>query len=430
MGHTRLLSPSWVGVYTSSSMGAGSAVIVERVPTATAAVGVWMQVGSAVEPGEQAGITHLVEHLLLRRCGARTPEAIAQLIDSLGGQVDAFTTREVCAVTAHVPSNRKEEALALLLDAVFAPRFVPEDVAIEKGVVAAEFEVIQDSPAEVAAEKALMACWGAHPLARPVLGFRETVANLQCEHLQSFHRRFFGQQHALLVAVGDWEEPQLERLWTSLPKAEESVKTLEAPAFVPRLEVEERAGLEQVYVHLTFPGLAARDVRLPTLAVLDQLLGSGNSSRLFRELRDRLGLVYEVQSSLYATAAAGVLEVSFAAPASRATRAWDAFLGVLEAVSRGHIAPWEVDLAKQALCASVVLGTSSPDALLEAHAGEFLARGRRFSGGRVEEEIKAVRLEDVQKMASQLLSLEWLAGAVCGPPGGLGIPESLLAKVA
>lgn len=405
-------------------------MIVEHLPAATAAVGVWMRVGSAVEPESQAGITHLLEHLLLRRCGARTPEAIARLIDSLGGQVDAFTTREVCAVTAHVPSNRKEEALELLLDAVFAPRFVPEDVAIEKGVVAAEFEVIQDSPAEVAAEKALMACWDGHPLARPVLGFRETVAGLQSEHLQSFHRRYFGQQHALLVAVGDWEQAQLERLWSSLPQPAENLQRLAAPGFVPRLAVEERAGLEQVYVHLAFPGLPSQDAQLPTLAVLDQLLGSGNSSRLFRELRDRLGLVYEVQSSLYATAAAGVLEVSFAAPVARAERAWDAFLGVLEAVSGGHIEPWEVDLAKQALCASVVLGTSSPDALLEAHAGEFLARGRRFSGKRLEEEIQAVRLEDVQKIASQLLSLEWLAGAVCGPPGGLGIPESLLAKVA
>lgn len=411
-------------------MGEGSSVIVERVPAATAAVGVWMQVGSAAEPQEQAGITHLLEHLLLRRCGERTPEAIARLIDSLGGQVDAFTTREVCAVTAHVPSNRKEEALELLLDAVFAPRFVPEDVAIEKGVIAAEFEVIQDSPAEVAAEKALMACWGTHPLARPVLGFRDTVASLQCEDLASFHRRFFGRKHALLVAVGNWEEPQLERLWSSLPQPAESIKSLQAPGFVPRLAVEERAGLEQVYVHLAFPGLPSRDTQLPTLAVLDQLLGAGNSSRLFRELRDRLGLVYEVQSSLYATKAAGVLEVSFAAPASRAERAWDAFLGVLEAVSGGQIEPWEVDLAKQALCASVVLGTSSPDALLEAHAGEFLARGRRFSGRRLEKEIQAVKLEDVQQMASQLLSLEWLAGAVCGPPGGLGIPRSLLAKVA
>ena len=112
-------APGW---YTYTFMGAGPTLLVEAMPHAeTVAVGGWVRGGSAHEAGEVAGITHLLEHLLLRRCGERTPEEISELIDSLGGAVDAFTTREACAVTAHVPAERFDEALELVLDALFRP---------------------------------------------------------------------------------------------------------------------------------------------------------------------------------------------------------------------------------------------------------------------------------------------------------------------
>jgi predicted Zn-dependent peptidase len=411
-------------------METGGALIVESLEAPTAAIGVWVRVGSAWEPEGQAGITHLLEHLLLRRCGSRTPEEIAELIDALGGQVDAFTTREVCAVTAHVPQELRQEALELVLDAVFDPRLEPGELEVEKGVVAAEFDVVQDSPAEVAAEKALAACWGRHPLARPILGYRETVAALGVEALRAFHRGCFGRDRALVVAVGPWEEAELAARWDRIPLAGRAQGVLPPPSFLPALVREERPGLEQVYVHLVFPGLPSADPELPALGVLDQLLGAGNASRLFRQLRDRLGLVYDVGSAVFATQWAGVLEVSFSAPASRAARAWGAVLEVLQDVASGGITPREVSIAKQALASGVVLGSMGPDALMEAHAGEFLSRGRRFSRKEVEAEIRQVELEQVQALAARVLRLDLLAGAVCGPPGQLGIPGELEAKVA
>ena len=411
-------------------MDTGGTLIVERFEAPTAAVGVWVRVGSAWEPEDQAGITHLLEHLLLRRCGSRTPEEIAELIDALGGQVDAFTTRETCAVSAHVPAERRREALELVLDAVFRPRIQPEDLEVEKGVVAAEFDLVQDSPAEVAAEKALAACWGRHPLARPILGYPETVQPLGVEALCSFHRGSFGRDRAVVVAVGPWEEAELEEQIARLPVADRAQGALTPPTFTPALLREERPGLEQVYVHLVFPALRADDPELPALGVLDQLLGGGNASRLFRHLRDRLGLVYDVGSAVFATQWAGVLEVSFSAPASRATRAWGAVLEVLQDVASGGISSREVSVAKQALSSGVVLGSMGPDALMEAHAGEFLTRGRRFCRREVEAEIHQVELEQVQALAARVLRLDLLAGAVCGPPGQLGIPGELEPKVA
>lgn len=403
---------------------AGTPVILhETAPGATAAVGVWVRCGSADEPAELAGITHLLEHLLLRRCGERTPEAIAELTDSLGGSVDAFTTREVCAVTAHVPAERLEEAAELVVDAVLRPVVQSDELELERSVVGAEFDLVQDSPAEVVAELALEACWGDHPLARPVLGRREVVERLAVADLMRFHRARFSAGNLLMVVVtppGVGVPQALEvrgrRGWKAGRAA------LGRPGWRPGVMVEERDGIEQMYANLVLPGLPADHPEVYTLGVLHQLLGGGASSRLFRELRDRLGLVYEVSTSVYAAAASGVLEVMFSAPMRQAAACWDALLGVLGEVGAGDVGAREVELARQALLAGVVLGAEGADALMEAHAGEWLARHRRFDAAVVRRELETITVERVRALARETVRPEALAGAVCGPRGGIVLP--------
>jgi predicted Zn-dependent peptidase len=409
----------------------GPTLLVEPLPrTETVAVGAWVRNGSAHETNEVAGITHLLEHLLLRRCGDRTPEAIAELIDSLGGAVDAFTTREACAVTAHVPAERFSAALELVLDAVFRPALRPEEIELEQRVIAAEFDLIQDSPVEAAAERALAACWGDHPLARPVLGRREVVERLEAIDLARFHRERFTADNLVLVAVGPVEEEQIRARLTRLPGDAARPISLTAPAWHTGVLVEERDGLEQVYADLVLPALPSGDPEILTLGVLQQLLGGGAASRLFRELRDRLGLVYDVSSSAYTTAVAGVLEVTFSAPARQADACWDALLTVMEQVGAGKVSDDEVLLARGALKAGVVLGAEGTDALMEAHAGEFLARERRFDAASVRRELDEVSPERVRALATRVVRLDAIAGAVCGPPAGLRLPGALARRVA
>ncbi len=412
-------------------MGGRPALFVQETPdAATAAVGVWVRTGSAHEPEDLAGVTHLIEHLLLRRCGGRTPEQIAELTDSLGGAVDAFTTREVCAVTAHVPAERFPEAADLVLDAVLRPEMVPEEVDLERKVVAAEFDLIQDSPAEMAAEKALVACWGDHPLARPVLGTREVVESVAVAELKRFHAARFAPASVLVVAVGPGVRPIVEERLRVLPAGGARPEALAPPRWRHGVLVEERDGLEQLYANLVFPGLRADDPEIFTLGVLHQLLGGGASSRLFRELRDRLGLVYDVGSSVYAADVAGVLEVTFSAPARLTGACWDAVFRVLDDVASGRISDDEVSLARRALASGIVLGAEGTDALMEAHAGEILAHDRPFDAGRTRRQLEAVTPERVRALAGNLIRLDEIAGALCGPDTALRLPAGLAARVA
>ena len=412
-------------------MGGPPAIFVHALPgSPTAAVGAWVRSGSAHEDAGEAGVTHLLEHLLLRRCGERTPEAIAELIDSLGGAVDAFTTHEACAVTAHVPAERFAEALDLVLDAVFRPRLRADEVELERRVVAAEFDLVQDSPAEVVAEHALAACWGDHPLARPVLGRREVVERLGAGDLELFHRARFTPANLLLVALGPVDEALIRRRVAGLDRPGAPPPPLAAPHWRRGVTVEERDGLEQVYANLVLPALAAGDPEAFALGVLNQLLGGGASSRLFRELRDRLGLVYDVGSSVFEAGAAGVLEVTFSAPVRQIGACWDAAFGVLGDVAAGRISDAEVHLARQALAAGVVLGAEGTDALLEAHAAELMARSRPFDAAAIRRELEEVTPERVRALAAKVVHLEALAGAVCGPAAGLRLPEVVSRRVA
>jgi predicted Zn-dependent peptidase len=411
-------------------MEMGPILIIDPSPGPAAAVGAWIRTGSAHEPRELAGVTHLLEHLSLRRSGGRGPDEIAELIDSLGGAVDAFTTRETCAITAHVPAQRSAEALDLVLGALFDPRFNSSDVELEQHVIEAEFDLVQDSPAEVAAERALEACWGEHPLARPVLGSLPVVKRLALPDLKRFHAERFTRDRLLLVAVGAFDESALLDALSRYPSASEREPVLVPPAWRTGMLVERRDGLEQIYANLVLPGLPSNHPEGMTLGVLHQLLGAGNSSRLFRELRDRLGLVYEVESSLFGTENAGLLEVVFSCPVRQALPCWDAVLRVLGEIAGGGITDREVSLAKQALAAGLILSTESVDAVMEAHAGEYLARRRRFDGGVLLAELEAVTAGRVRALARELVRLDLLAGAVCGPREGMVLPASLARRVA
>jgi predicted Zn-dependent peptidase len=411
-------------------MGREPVVIVEERPGATAALGLWLRLGSAHEPPQLAGATHLLEHLMLRRTRTRSPEAIAELIDSLGGEVDAFTTQESCALTARVPAERFDEALDLLVEAMFRPRLLSEDVETERRVVAAEFDMVQDSPAEVVAEQALQACWNGHPLARPVLGVKETVQGLGVTVLRRFHRQRFGAHRLLLVAVGPVDERRIAAAIATLPITDRQVADVAPPAWSPGLVMEQRSGLEQVYVNLVLPGLPSGHGEAFTLGVLHQLLGAGNSSRLFRELREKRGLAYDIESSVFSTSAAGVLEVTFSAPLRNLRLCWDAVVDVLQEVANGRIHAGEVELARAALQAGLVLGSEGNDAIMDAHAGEFLSRGRRFDAARLIAELNAVSLARVRELARRLVRLDQIAGALCGPADDIPLPGWLPRRAA
>ncbi len=364
-----------------------------------------------------AGATHLVEHLTLRSCGDRSRRALALAVDRLGGEVDAWTGSEAMGVSVTTTLDALEEALGLLVDAVTRPTFAASDVSLEIRVTEAELELVADDPAEQVGEALLRAAWGRHPLARPVIGTRDSLRRLTPESLRAHHAELIRPGSVLAAVAGDVDADRVAACLRALPLQAEP-RTDALPPLRWRghhLEISREAS-EQVHARLGFEAIRAGDSRTTALAVLNHNLGDGAVSRLFQRLREEEGLTYDVWSAPLLRSIGGLLEIGWAcAPLAFP----DALRLVREEVARiSHdLSEDEVAAAKEGLLRGLEMDLESPGARCALDVNEVLDRGRRFDPERARDELSRVTADEIRTLAAELLQPERMASAVCGPEG-------------
>jgi predicted Zn-dependent peptidase len=383
----------------------------------TVAAGVWITRGAAHDPPSLAGATHLVEHLTLRSCGGRSRRSLALAVDRLGGEVDAWTSSDLMGVSVNTTIDALDEALDLLVDAVLSPTFAPGDVELELRVTLAELELVADDPAERVEEALLEAAWGRHPLARPVIGTRESLERLTPANLRRHHETLVQPGGMVAAVVGDADPELIASRLRRLPLAQPPM----APP-LPGLRWRgahldlSREGTEQVHARLAFEAVAVGDPRVAALVVLNRCLGDGAASRLFQRLREDEGITYDVWSGPVLRHLGGLLEIGWAcAPAAFP----DALRLVREELERiaGDLTDNEVGVAKEGLARGLEMDIESPSGRCSLDVGEVLERGRRFDPETSRRELAAVTPDDVRRLASEILRPERMASAVCGPEG-------------
>jgi len=392
-------------------------LLVRQVPhRRTVTAGVWVLHGSAHDPEHLAGATHMVEHLTLRRCGDHDRASLARMVDRLGGEVDAWTTSELMGVTAQTTLDVLAEILELLTQAVLTPTFDRVDVDLERRIALAELELIQDDPAEQAEEAILKAAWGEHPLARSVIGSEAGLKQLQPAALRKHHGTMIRPGGLLVSVVGDVHEAEVAGLLEQLPLASPpSALVLEPLSWRGEHLVIQRPGVDQVHMRLALPAMAASDPAVPRLAVLNRLLGVGASSRLFQRLREEEGLTYDIWSSLCLRSVGGLLEVGW-------TCSPEAFPDVSRLVDEelerlpSSLEAEEVDVAREAMARCLQMDADSTAGLCSMDVAEVLECSRRFDLERAIGEITAVTLDDVRRLATEMLA-QPRASALCGPEG-------------
>ncbi|MCK5378938.1 MAG: insulinase family protein [Acidobacteria bacterium] len=394
-------------------------VLVHRRPgRKTVSIGVWFAHGAAHDPLALAGATHLVEHLTLRRCGGRDRRSLAELMDRLGGEVDAWTSSETMGLAVQTTSDALPEALGILRDAALEPSFAEEDVNLERQIALAELELMHDDPAERVGEAILKAAWGDHPLATPIIGTPETLENLGPRELETHHRdRLLRQGGLLLAVVGDVDLDHVARELKGLPLGPGVHRpSLEEPTWVGgRLRLD-RGAADQVHVRQAFPAVSIRDPQAPVVAVVSRILGSGHSSRLFQRLREDEGLTYDVWSDILLRSVGGMLEVGWACSPDRFSTAWAI---VEEEIFRlpSDISDREVEVAVQGMVRGLQMEAETAAGTASLDVAEVLERGRRFDIDSVVKEICSITPEQVREVARMILKPEIMASAICGPEG-------------
>ncbi|MEH3134980.1 MAG: pitrilysin family protein [Mycolicibacterium neoaurum] len=400
----------------------GLRVVTEHLPSVhSASVGVWVGVGSRDEGATVAGAAHFLEHLLFKSTPTRSAVQIAQAVDAVGGELNAFTAREHTCYYAHVLDSDVELAVDLVADVVLRGRCAAEDVEVERDVVLEEIAMRDDDPEDTLGDVFLSAMFGNHPVGRPVIGTVDSISAMTRTQLHSFHMRRYTPERMVLAVAGNVDHDHIVGLATEYFGPRLSRDRVPAPHRKGTGRVPGAPSLELVSRDAEQSHLLA-GVRSPgrywehrwALSVLNTAIGGGLSSRLFQEIRESRGLAYSVYSSVDTFSDAGAFSVYAACLPERFDEVVRLATDVLADVARDGITSSECAIAKGSLRGGLVLGLEDSSSRMHRIGRSELSFGAHRSIAQTLEQIDAVTLDEVNAVARRLLSKP-LGAAVLGP---------------
>jgi predicted Zn-dependent peptidase len=415
-----------------TTLPGGLRVVTEFIPSVhSASVGVWVGVGSRDEGRSVAGAAHFLEHLLFKSTPTRSAVEIAQAVDAVGGELNAFTAREHTCFYAHVLDDDLALAVDLVADVVLRGRCASEDVEVERDVVLEEIAMRDDDPEDTLGDVFLSAMFGEHPIGRPVIGSAESISDMTREQLHSFHLRRYTPERMIVAVAGNIDHDHVvalvresfgPRLVKGVHPASPRKGTGRVPG-KPTLQLIHRDA-EQTHMFL--------GVRTPgrhwdhrwALAVLNGALGGGLSSRLFQQVRETRGLAYSVYSTVDTFSDSGALSVYAACSPERFDEVVRVTTDVLSEVARDGITESECRIAKGSMRGGLVLGLEDSGSRMNRIGRSELNYGSHRSIPHTLEQIDAVTLDEVNAVAAQLLNRPFGA-AVLGPRSKKSLPRPL-----
>jgi predicted Zn-dependent peptidase len=391
-------------------------------------IGVWLARGSRHEPQEQSGIAHFVEHMLFKGTGTRSAEDIAQTIDSIGGQMDAFTAKEYASYYIKVLDEHLPLAVDILADIVMHPAFTPDDIEREKKVVLEEIKMVEDTPDDLVHELFTESFWENHPLGRPILGTKETVESLNVDGLRSYFSGVYTAPNLIVAAVGNITHEQVrdlvERAFKGLPTTSEPIADA-PPRVIPRIVIRNKE-LEQSHVCLGTASYRQDHDERYSSYVMNTVLGGSMSSRLFQNVREKRGLAYAVFSGLSAYRDAGSMTIYAGCANDAVSELIDVVIGELRRMKDESMLDSELRRAKDHLKGSLMLNLESTSSRMSHLARQEIYFDRQFGLDETLEGVERVTLEDVQRVARDVLKDRALPATVLGAVNGLEIrPERL-----
>jgi predicted Zn-dependent peptidase len=427
------------GVFRTELPG-GLRVVTERMPgVRSVSLGIWIGIGSRDESPRHAGAAHYLEHLLFKGTRRRTAVAIAEEFDAVGGDLNAFTSKEHTCFYAHVLDTDLALAVDVLADVVTDATLAPPDVEVERGVVLEEIAMRDDDPEDLLGELFDEALFGDHPLGRPVIGSEESVRGMSRETLHEFWRGQYTTPRMIVTAAGNLVHDEVvELVGAALAAAAQRAGSASpvpprrpAPVTLtggPQLMLHPD-DTEQAHLLLGGPGLSRHDPRRSVLTVLNTALGGGPSSRLFQQVREQRGLAYSVYSSSSSYSDAGCFSVYAGCAPERLDEVVTVIRTVLAEVAADGLTPAELVRAQGNLRGGIVLGLEDTPSRMNRIGRSELDHGRQRTVTESLDRIASVTTEQVATLAAELLAAP-LTAAVVGPYDDEGdLPDGLRSLV-
>jgi predicted Zn-dependent peptidase len=402
---------------TTSELDCGIRLVTERMAgVRSVTAGFWVGIGSRDETGPMAGASHFLEHLLFKGTPTRSAEQISEAIDAVGGDLNAFTTKEYTAFYVRLLADEAELGYDILSDIMWEPAFRADEVESERQVILEEILMHADEPADLVHEVFGSALFPGHPLGREVLGERDTIEAMAREAIASFHAEHYRPANIVMAVAGAVDHGEvaaaIDRRFRGRPGGAPPRRS--APDRPSRRLHVVRRPTEQAHLVTGVPGLDRDHEDRYALSVVNHVLGGGISSRLFQEIRERRGLAYSVYSYRSSFEGAGELAVYAGTSPGNVHQVLDLVDAEFDRMCSSGITARELEVAKGHLVGTLVLGLEDSATRMSRIGRSVLVHGEVLTVEEVNDRVGAVTLEDVTRVAAAVLSGDRVL-AVVGP---------------
>lgn len=394
----------------------GLRIIGERIPHfRSVSVGFWVGSGSQYETPSEAGLSHFLEHMVFKGTEKRTTRQIAEEMDKVGGQLNAFTSKECTCFYAKVVDEHLPLAMDVLSDLVTAPIFDPAELEKEKGVVIEEINMSADDPEDSVHELLMLANYGDQPVARPILGTEAKIAAYSSEDLRAYWKKMYRPQNTVLALAGNYDWNAVVALAEKLldkwsPDAFESRACTTNPVPVTLLTKEK--DIEQIHICLGFPALPIGDERSYELSLFNSVFGGAMSSRLFQKIREERGAAYTVYSYPNAYTDSGMLSVYAGTNPDAAEEVYGLLLGEAKKLASEGMTRDEFMMAREQLKAGYILGLESTSARMQSLGRRLLLLGNTRTETEVIDRVNAIDFDSTNALMHEILSAPHSAALV------------------
>jgi len=409
----------------------GLTIITEQMQhIRSASIGIWLQTGSRDEDPAWNGISHFIEHMLFKGTEHRTAEEIARQVDSIGGNMDAFTAKECICFNVKVLDEHLPVALEILSDLVLHPVFDPNDITRERGVILEEIKMDEDNPDYLVHEIFTQNFWKDHPLGKPILGTKETVKKFERATVLNTYSHRFAPGNIIVSAAGNLDHDRFVELVTKhfdQMKPRKNGFHSPVPKIVSKITLRNKKALEQVQLCLGVPSHPIAHEKRHAGYILNTLLGGGMSSRLFQNIRERQGLVYSIYSDLNPYRDTGCLAVYAGTSRESASKVVHSVVSEFHKLKAEPVPADELRRSKDQLKGSLMLSLESSSARMSNLARQEMYFDRFYDLDELIAKIEAVTVEDLTSLANEFFNTESVAVTMLGNLTGLKISRSQLA---
>lgn len=416
-------------MYRKDTLSNGIRVVSETLPKSrSVSIGVWVKVGSRHEPPAIGGISHFIEHMFFKGTGKRSAKDIAIEMDSIGGEMNAFTSQETTTYYAKVVDEHLPVVIEILADILIGAKFDPSEMEKERRVILEEIKGVEDTPDDYIHELFTNTVWPDNSLGRPILGTRETIRELKHNDIVSYIDSYYHPREIVISVAGNFEHTRLIELLdlhfgklarTGVPKKEAT------PAFTRAVTVRKKQ-LEQVQLCLGCKGINYMHEDRFVISALNTVLGNSMSSRLFQEIREQNALAYSIYSYVTSYRDTGLLTVYAGTDPSNALDVVRLVVKEMKKIKEEGITPAEELRVKNQIKGSLILSLESSNSHMSRLARQEIYFGKYISMDDIIKGVEKVTMDQVQRLAQQLFTGENTSLTVLGPLSKTDVPDEVV----